>query len=1064
MANNLTAVISADTSKFIGEIKNAQKVLNDWNEQTKGATNQVKENQAATERQATAYAKALQSIQAATDGTRSAQSEHKALGASLTELKLQYVSLSDAVKSSDFGKSMQGVIESVQNEFLTLGNNLRRTKEDIKALGVSNNLHGLTEGIKGVSEAGKKEIPLKKQLRAVQTELTLLTQKYRYLSDEERNSDFGKNLAKQMDSLREKGGELRDVIFDVSDEIKVLSTDTPNFDVFNETLSISADGLTSLSGIISKVTGDEQALTNILSTFATVQGAANFSTKVANAMQSSSVLMLKIRSIQEGAAATAISIKTAAEGKGVITTKAAAAAQRAFNIVAKANPYLLLATIILGAIAALWGLTKGLEKLGAAQNQAKKSADELKKKQEQQRAETQELNKASADASTEFFKLRAQWSLLKTTAEKTQFIKDNATAFSNLGLSVNSVTDAESIFVKNTDAVLDAILQRAVAAKKADQIAEQLSKLNSNKTVASGDYRVKYEDDLAGLVDDKLYANGLTGRQILKQSGVTADEFYRDKNTGKIHYNGDSAKNKIKAFSEREAAQKKAGKNQERKELEDSYKEQISIVRSANHTISGFTEAPKQNNLYSGGGNKNTPNKGGANHNTNTTEDPKLLEGSLAYLQKQKAELEKNIELDVSPKEDDIKELQRIISEIEKKELELKVKPNEGSLAYFDERIKDTQDKINNASTDEARNALQKQLEIYETSKKEIEVKLKPIISTEDLQDLSKDIAKAVEEEQSTFELSPKTKRGKAEKATSKAEKIQDKVNAYQNILDSNTSKYSGIKERVSIGATISEDEKNFVSMYENATKAVNVLKDAYKDATKEAENLNFAALSQEKIGDFVKESVSAIGSLNSSISNIVTTWGNMSETLQDKSGFEQITTIVGATVDTINSGIAAFEAISNAIQLFADIAEIAAAKKKASNAQEITSNTALATSNITAAGTEAVKGGAKLGFPLMLVAIPAALGVVAAALSMLPKFANGGIVEGNSSIGDFNLARVNSGEMILNHGQQGRLFRLLNGDSSTQQSSTDGQVKFRISGADLVGVLDNYNTKRRRL
>lgn len=57
------------------------------------------------------------------------------------------------------------------------------------------------------------------------------------------------------------------------------------------------------------------------------------------------------------------------------------------------------------------------------------------------------------------------------------------------------------------------------------------------------------------------------------------------------------------------------------------------------------------------------------------------------------------------------------------------------------------------------------------------------------------------------------------------------------------------------------------------------------------------------------------------------------------------------------------------------------------------------------------------------------------------------------------NIARVNSGEMILNNRQQRNLFNLLNGNGS---STTNGntEVKLRIEGRDLVGVLANQYNK----
>lgn len=95
-------------------------------------------------------------------------------------------------------------------------------------------------------------------------------------------------------------------------------------------------------------------------------------------------------------------------------------------------------------------------------------------------------------------------------------------------------------------------------------------------------------------------------------------------------------------------------------------------------------------------------------------------------------------------------------------------------------------------------------------------------------------------------------------------------------------------------------------------------------------------------------------------------------------------------------------------------------------------------------------------------IAAVASLGaVVAAAIgsakSQAQKFANGGIVGGNSFTGDRVSANVNSGEMILNRSQQTRLFRMANGSGNG-----GGQVEFHISGTDLIGVLNNQNRKNR--
>ena len=70
----------------------------------------------------------------------------------------------------------------------------------------------------------------------------------------------------------------------------------------------------------------------------------------------------------------------------------------------------------------------------------------------------------------------------------------------------------------------------------------------------------------------------------------------------------------------------------------------------------------------------------------------------------------------------------------------------------------------------------------------------------------------------------------------------------------------------------------------------------------------------------------------------------------------------------------------------------------------------------------------AKLPFPLNIVSMAATGVALGAAIGSLPKFESGGIVKGSSFTGDNVLARVNSGEMILNNSQQNRLFGLANG------------------------------------
>ena len=93
-----------------------------------------------------------------------------------------------------------------------------------------------------------------------------------------------------------------------------------------------------------------------------------------------------------------------------------------------------------------------------------------------------------------------------------------------------------------------------------------------------------------------------------------------------------------------------------------------------------------------------------------------------------------------------------------------------------------------------------------------------------------------------------------------------------------------------------------------------------------------------------------------------------------------------------------------------------------------------------------------------------AVLASVISQIKNLSANAGGGIISGTKTIGDYNLARVNSGEMILNGTQQKRLFAIANGIGVGNDAIGGGTVRFEISGDNLAGVLNNHNAKKRRV
>ncbi|MCD8134797.1 MAG: hypothetical protein LUH01_02100 [Parabacteroides gordonii] len=153
----------------------------------------------------------------------------------------------------------------------------------------------------------------------------------------------------------------------------------------------------------------------------------------------------------------------------------------------------------------------------------------------------------------------------------------------------------------------------------------------------------------------------------------------------------------------------------------------------------------------------------------------------------------------------------------------------------------------------------------------------------------------------------------------------------------------------------------------------------------------------------------------------------------------------------------------NNALKLASD--KVATAQSISLDETKTSSKVTTAGKNIVANTAEAASAAgasaASLPFPANLIAIGGAIAGVLALFSALPKFANGGIIQGKPT-GDMNLARVNGGEMILNGSQQATLFQIANG-KGIKTNGMDGKVEFEVRYDRLIGVLKNGDQKNRR-
>ncbi len=143
--------------------------------------------------------------------------------------------------------------------------------------------------------------------------------------------------------------------------------------------------------------------------------------------------------------------------------------------------------------------------------------------------------------------------------------------------------------------------------------------------------------------------------------------------------------------------------------------------------------------------------------------------------------------------------------------------------------------------------------------------------------------------------------------------------------------------------------------------------------------------------------------------------------------------------------------------QNFKDSLSVIATLQSSSSKELFFIGKAAATAQATIDGIAAVQKALSSAPPPFNFAIAALVGVATAAniakiaSAQPPGFAEGGIVGGNSFIGDRVPARVNSGEMILTKEQQATLFAIANGQGPNSTAAAITALGDRIAGMNIV-------------
>lgn len=852
---------------------------------------------------------------------------------------------------SNFNQELDNATTKVE-KFQEATSDATKSIQDLGNKGSRSTKELLSE-ISKISGAERSTSNYRRQLAQMQRDIADLTINYRAMSTEMKNSSIGQETLSKIQELTAKAGQYKDAIIDAQQSISALASDTAMWDGMKQgidTVSGALQGFVSL-GVLGEDSTDK--LVKVIAQLKAVEAATNAVIKVGNALQRQSALMTSITTIQTKALTKAKTLEAAATGKATI-------AQKLFNIVAKANPYVLLATALITVVGALAAFTLGSEK-------AKKKQEEAKEAHDKYMDSIEDSVSKMATAAYSFDTLVSKYKECKTEGEKQQFLTDYKDKINDLGIKVNDINGLENVFINNTENFRRACILRAQAmgleSMQAENYKEVMGDVMAARDLATGKggQRINEGDPLFDLL--KKYNVG----QYVSRWGKDY-----------ISAPADVEKELEKAIR---AAGEKASKaiEEEQKNLQD----QVDDLNLGN----AFTFGSTTTNGSGSGGGKNNEIKG--------------LKGS-----------KKNIE-DLISKTKALRDAQVVGTKEWNKQ---------------NDELNELNDKLNEIIGKEKR-LNSKPIELIPSLpaiQGKVEIGLKPKLTPEQLNEAYNKAASRAKE------LSDFVKIGAID--VSQAQEEIDKLN--RGLAG------KGLTAKVSLEL----DQESVESVSEQFNEFINKLND---------------------IGD----AINIISSINSTYEAFKNLGNSLSEA---ENGWEAFFSIFQAGMQMFNTFTSILSTINTIMELFNATTATGTALKEAdtlattANTIAKESNSGAAIGEAVAEGTVAASKGASsvadipyVGWALAIAAFGAIIAAVMGAVSSAKGFATGGIVGGNSYTGDKILARLNSGELVLNNKQQNKLWNMLNNDTAV---GNGGTVEFVIRGSDLVGTLSNYQKKSSRV
>ena len=272
-----------------------------------------------------------------------------------------------------------------------------------------------------------------------------------------RDGQLSAEQEKRYKELNDTMGKLTDIQGDMSARARALANDYLYMNTALEGLKFGANALGAVQSATAMLGVEDEELVRTIQKLQAVQTFANSVSEVQKALNKDSALIIGLRVIKEKLLTTAIGEQTKAQ--------------------------LALNAAKLGLIGLLAGAVTGLAVWIAKMASAKAQVADL----------TKSINEQAVDAVAPLVQkvttLKDEWDNLGGNLEaQKQFIKDNAGAFDELGISLTNVNDAEKFFSEQTQDFIDAQINRA----KAEAARAQMTEIIKQQLTAQLEFERRY--------------------------------------------------------------------------------------------------------------------------------------------------------------------------------------------------------------------------------------------------------------------------------------------------------------------------------------------------------------------------------------------------------------------------------------------------------------------------------------------------------------------------------------------------------------------------------------------